>query len=80
MDTASNIMVTNSTMRQVIRTGVDGTAPSLRGIFETSASPLSGGLWILGVENKWQSTSPNFLKSDELDDAVDGNLSNNPIV
>ena len=61
------------------RTCVDRTTPSLRRVFKTSNSPPSGGLWSPGIVNKWQSTSPNFCKYDELGAAVDRSLSGNQI-
>ena len=86
-DAASNNMGTNRTLRQVIRTGIDGTTPvpsvisgtstpSPSGISKTNASPPSGGLWSPRTGNIRKSTSPNFRKSNA---AIDRNFSNDPI-
>ena len=55
------------------------TTPSPIGISETSADPPTGGIWSPSIGNIRQSTSPNLIKSDELNASVDGRFSNNPI-
>ena len=61
-DAASDNIGSNTTLRQVIRTGIDGTTPfpsgtsatstlSPSGISKTSASPPSGGLWSPRIGN-----------------------------
>ena len=49
------------------------------GISETSASPNFYGLWSPRIDNIRKSTSPNFIKSDELKASVDKNFSIDPI-
>ena len=49
------------------------------GISRTSADQPACGLWSPRIGNIWQSTSPNLRKYDELNAAIDGKFSNNPI-
>ena len=87
----SHNMGTNSTPQRVITTGVDRTIPVTSGISGTStpypsgisgtsAAPPYGGLWSPRIGNIQQSTSPDFRKPNELNNAVDRKLSNNLIV
>ena len=76
---SSNRTGTNRTPRQISRTGIDRTIPVPSGISGTSAFPPSGGLWSPIFGNIWQSTSPNFSKSNEFNASVNRNFSNDPI-
>ena len=89
-DATLNNTGTNRTPQQVIRNGIDRTAPvtsvssgtstsDISGIIVTSATPTSGGLWSPRIDNIRQSPPPNFRKSDELNSAVGRSFSNDLI-
>ena len=79
VDAALNRTGPTRTLRQFIRTVLDGTNPDLSDICGTSASPPSGDLWSPGIVNKQKPNLPNLCKSDELDAVIDKKITNNTI-
>ena len=49
------------------------------GVSGTSTDTPAGDLWIPGIGNKWQSSTPNLRYSNKLDASIDRKFTNNPV-